>query len=194
VSLAVVRRADHRVMPWRNGLGTTREIAVRPDPPGARFAWRLSIATVAAPAPFSAFEGYDRTITVIDGAGMVLDVDGVRHRLGRHEPFAFTGEATVSCTPIDGPIHDFNVMTDRAQHRATVEIVTPVAPRRFDVTNATRIVVGLEGRITVARDGAPTIVLDPWDAAILAPGEAMTLAGLDGDTRAAMVTIGRNPT
>ncbi len=38
-------------VPWRNGLGTTREVH-RDE------RWRLSIATITAPGPFSVFRGW----------------------------------------------------------------------------------------------------------------------------------------
>jgi environmental stress-induced protein Ves len=105
-------------MPWKNGLGFTREIAI--DPPGASmsdagFRWRLSIATVDQSGPFSSFPGIDRTIMVIDGKGMELTVAGqAPHRLDRcFLPFSFPGDAATECKLIDGPIRDFNLMVNR---------------------------------------------------------------------------------
>jgi environmental stress-induced protein Ves len=117
---------DHLVMPWKNGLGTTREIAI--DPPGASmadagFCWRLSIADVAQSGPFSSFPGIDRTIMVIKGNGMVLRVAGQpSRRLARFEPFAFSGDAATACELIDGPIQDFNLMVRRSLLSARTEI------------------------------------------------------------------------
>lgn len=103
--------------PWKNGGGTTREIAVWPPEAGlGMFDWRVSIGTVAANGPFSMFPGMDRTIVLLDGAGMRLrSADGsVAHRLDEpHEPFAFSGDAAVDCILIGGPASDFNVMTRR---------------------------------------------------------------------------------
>ena len=184
MTVTVVRRADHRVMPWRNGGGTTREIAVRSGSTPGRFAWRLSIATVEQEGPFSTFEGYDRVIMMLDGGGMTLDVDGVTHRIARpNTPFAFAGEARVHCALIDGPIHDFNVMVDRASHWASVDIIDLGAPLDLAPAVETRAIVILDGRATLA----PGPVLDPWDAAIVEPGTAATL---QGTARAALVTLG----
>ncbi len=69
-------------MPWKNGGGETVEIAVFPEGAGFKdFGWRISLASVASDGPFSAFPGIDRTLTVIDGVGIDLVVDGVAHRL-----------------------------------------------------------------------------------------------------------------
>src|SRR5262245_33574184 len=114
-------------MPWKNGLGTTREIAI--DPPGAAmgdttFRWRLSIADVAQSGPFSAFPGIDRTIMVIKGNGMVLSVAGrPAQRLDRRfVPYEFSGDAATECELIDGPIQDFNLMINPMQVTARAEI------------------------------------------------------------------------
>ncbi len=66
---------EARRMPWKNGGGTTLELAVAP--PGATldsgFAWRLSSAEVAASGPFSAFPGLERTLLLLAGDGFRLD-------------------------------------------------------------------------------------------------------------------------
>ncbi len=73
--------------PWKNGGGTTREIAVRP--PGAgmdAFAWRVSVADIVADGPFSAFPGIDRQIALLDGAGVHLQAhdDSFCHQAHGH--------------------------------------------------------------------------------------------------------------
>ena len=70
--------------PWKNGGGVTREIVC--SPPGAGmegFDWRVSIATIDKPGPFSAFAGVDRVIMLLDGTGVRLrSHDGhIDHRL-----------------------------------------------------------------------------------------------------------------
>jgi hypothetical protein len=114
-------------MPWKNGLGTTREIAI--DPPGATMAdtglrWRLSIADVPQSGPFSAFPGIDRTIMVIEGKGMVLSVAGrPPRRLDKcFMPYEFSGDAATDCELIDGPIRDFNLMVNRSFLSARTEL------------------------------------------------------------------------
>ena len=67
--MRVFRSADHAFSPWKNGGGTTAEIAI--GPPGATldaFDWRISMARVASDGPFSSFPGVDRTLSIIDGA------------------------------------------------------------------------------------------------------------------------------
>ena len=112
---ALLTAATYRSMPWRNGLGTTTEIAVEPGP-ADRFHWRLSIAEVAQSGPFSAFDGYDRVIAVVAGPGMRLAVDGRPAILldQASAPYGFPGDAPTECTLVGGPIRDFNLILDRA--------------------------------------------------------------------------------
>jgi environmental stress-induced protein Ves len=119
-------RAALAATPWKNGGGTTREIACWP--PGAGmddFQWRLSIATIAASGPFSAFAGVDRIITLLDGPGVRLaSNDGaIDHALNRPlEPFAFPGEAAIDSTVLGEASSDFNVMTRRSLLRAQLQV------------------------------------------------------------------------
>jgi environmental stress-induced protein Ves len=115
-------------MPWKNGLGTTWEIAI--DPPGAsmtdaQFRWRLSIADVSQSGPFSTFPGIDRTIMVIKGSGMVLTVAGCPpRRLDEcFVPYEFSGDATTECELIGGPIQDFNLMVNRSLLSSRTEVL-----------------------------------------------------------------------
>jgi environmental stress-induced protein Ves len=64
---------DRPAVPWKNGQGRTWQVAAHPE--GAdvsHFDWRISIAEISQDGAFSAFPGVDRTIAVIDGAGVEL--------------------------------------------------------------------------------------------------------------------------
>lgn len=158
--------ADCRRVPWRNGLGTTTEIAVEALD-DARFLWRVSIADVAAAGPFSNFSGYDRLIAVIDGVGMTLAVDGadpVTRR--RMDPaFAFSGDSTVECALLDGPIRDFNLMVDRATATGALDLVT----------GATRGVHHADVTLVHALTGTATLRAGSGEALDVPPGHTLLL-------------------
>jgi environmental stress-induced protein Ves len=60
-------------IPWKNGGGTTRQLAVWPmDATSDDFLWRISIAQIDAPGEFSTFPGTDRTILLWRGEGVTL--------------------------------------------------------------------------------------------------------------------------
>ncbi len=116
-----------RPVPWKNGGGTTREIVCQPADAGLdRFDWRVSIATIDRPGPFSAFDGIDRTILLLAGAGVRLrSRDGaIDHVLDKPlVPFAFPGETALDCQLLGGPSTDFNVMCRRGRLRADVRVL-----------------------------------------------------------------------
>src|SRR5262245_22091782 len=67
----ILRRQEYLRMPWRNGGGTTYEIAREPVE-GEEFDWRLSLALIERSGPFSNFAGYQRAISLVNGAGCIL--------------------------------------------------------------------------------------------------------------------------
>src|ERR1700720_3517473 len=74
-ALKIVRASDCLTTPWKNGGGSTTEIAAAPE--GASldiFDWRISMARVASDGPFSDFPGIDRTLAVVSGHGLALTI------------------------------------------------------------------------------------------------------------------------
>ena len=64
--MKILRPADYRSMPWKNGAGTTIEIAVFPEQAGLDdFVWRVSRAQVVADGGFSHFAGIDRSLALL---------------------------------------------------------------------------------------------------------------------------------
>jgi uncharacterized protein len=124
MSIRIQRFDEHLKMPWKNGLGITREVISRPASDGASgFDWRISLATVGASGPFSVFAGIARTIAVLEGDGMRLTVDGRQEvpLLVASPPFTFSGDAEVRAECLGGETLDLNVMSRRGIfiHRMT---------------------------------------------------------------------------
>lgn len=122
--MCIHRRENYRVTPWKNGGGETAEIAVFPENAGLDdFDWRISMATVASNGPFSAFPGVDRTLSVLEGAGIVLEVEG--HAPATLTPaclpYPFAADAAAGACLLDGAITDLNVMTRRGRFSHLVE-------------------------------------------------------------------------
>jgi len=125
VTPRTIRSGDCRVMPWRNGQGSTTELAV--EPPGASldgFLWRASIAELRGSGPFSTFAGYERVIVQLDGSPMSLaHAARLPVVLQRLVPHAFSGDDVTECT-VDGTAHDFNLIVRRDLGRATLAVHT----------------------------------------------------------------------
>ena len=171
--MRVLRSPDYKRMPWKNGGGETIEMLV--SPPGASlddFDWRISMAHVATPGPFSTFPSIDRTLSVIAGVGISLMFDDQAVALERtSEPFRFAGDARVDGALIDGPIDDLNVMTRRGRcdHRVMrYEVVDSMALRW---TGNIGVVVAIGGSVDL-RLGDETMALAATDAVILGDGDA----------------------
>lgn len=159
-------------MAWKNGAGSTAEIAVEPARAdlASGFDWRISIAAVERDGPFSAFAGYDRTIMLIEGAGMALDFGGGRiERVAeRFRPFEFAGEDAVECRLLDGPIRDFNLMLRRASHAAEVHVVELAdEPLALATDGGSMVIHCLEGAAIL-------------DDTALAAGDTIVIAGETG--------------
>lgn len=106
-------------MPWKNGQGVTREIYRSPATDD--YDWRISVATIRHDGPFSRFPDYLRNISVLEGEGMYLTVDGEKSAL--IPPFQatdFSGDSEVSCAIVGGPLLDFNVIYKADTIQATV--------------------------------------------------------------------------
>ncbi len=119
--IRVLRFQDVTVMPWKNGQGETREICKSGDSQ-EEYDWRISVATISQSGPFSRFDGYLRNISVLEGGGMHLDIDGHSGALIR--PFCatdFQGASQVYCRVIDGPLLDFNVIYRADRFQASVK-------------------------------------------------------------------------
>ena len=136
--MRILRASDYKVMPWKNGGGETAEIAVSPHGAGlADFDWRVSMARVDGDGPFSSFPGIDRTLAILEGAGIVLSVEDeepARLTLDS-EPHAFPADIATSAQLIAGTVIDFNVMSRRGKiehkvDRLKSKYLSPAGPAR----------------------------------------------------------------
>jgi uncharacterized protein len=153
--MKLIRASEYRVMPWKNGGGTTTEIAIHPEDGGLSgkpFDWRVSIADVAADGPFSKFPGYDRHIMVIAGEGMVLDTDeaGRLDLTQRLVPQSFAGEWSVNGTLRDGPVRDFNLMLRREACAGSLAVRRLTEREAFSAQAGTLLCHLLEGELSAA--------------------------------------------
>ncbi|MFY3139503.1 HutD family protein [Achromobacter xylosoxidans] len=148
------RAQDYPRMPWRNGGGTTQEVACNDGGSTSAFEWRLSIADVAQDGGFSRFSGLQRIITVLEGAGIALTVDGsAQPPLRPREAYAFSGDADVDCRLLDGPIRDFNLIYSPRHYRARLQWIGAAQHWRFHSAASTVLLLNAGGPLAVWRDG-----------------------------------------
>lgn len=148
------RAQDYPRMPWRNGGGTTQEVACNDGGDSAAFEWRLSIADVAQDGGFSSFKGLQRIITVLEGAGIALTVDGqAQAPLRPRQAYAFSGDARVDCRLLDGAIRDFNLIYSPRHYRARLQWIGGVREWAFHSAASTVLLLNAGQALTVRRDG-----------------------------------------
>ncbi|WP_323037055.1 HutD family protein [Pararhodobacter sp.] len=151
--------------PWANGGGITREIAAQRDEDG--LIWRISLADVSSEGPFSSFAGLHRILTVIDGAGMVLETADAPIPAAPLAPVSFKGDLPVIGRLPEGPIRDLNVIFRPDRIAADVEVLRgpcEISPERdgtvlFVVAGAARSGTQTLAPLTTVFDATEPVVL-----------------------------------
>lgn len=169
-------------VPWKNGSGSTTEIAIGPPDAGFEdFDWRVSLASIEKDGAFSLFPGVDRTLALVEGHGMTLEIDGEPTLVTEAEPVvAFDGSSQVQAKLSRGGSTDFNAMTrsERCYHtfgrRRLSGDSTFVA--RADVT----LLFLAEGDSLELRNEKERIGLVRYDAVVLEAGSVWKLEAAQG--------------
>lgn len=178
----ILPAAGRAPAPWKNGGGVTREIVASPGR-GGGFDWRVSLADVTEDGPFSAFPGVDRILTVVEGAGMDLMVDGEHHIVDEpYWPHGFPGDVETGGRLLAGPVVNLNVMYRRDLVRAEAAVVRGTL-RLTAPEGGAVVAVALEDSAVI--DGTDT-VLGRYDAVSL-HGRASCVLRTNG--YAALITL-----
>lgn len=190
----ILRAANYKTMPWKNGMGFTTEIAVSPGAQGLDgFDWRISMARVEADGPFSLFPDIDRTLLVLEGDGIDLSVaDREPVRLDRDSIHCFPGDQAAFAALVGGPIVDLNIMTRRGQFRHSVS--------RFDVSGVEVLPVPVSLAMIFVERGVVTIAAGPTrdvlaqrDAVLLTPSTDEVRIESTAPARLVMIVLERSP-
>ena len=168
--MQIIRFAELKAEPWRNGGGVTREIARQGSEDGG-FDWRVSIADIAKAGDFSAFAGMERVLTVIEGELLLLSVDGAEQPLEKYRPFRFDGGAATAAKLPTGDIRDLNVITRAGAFKGFTSIIELSRKRAHPVFEG-QFGVLLQGQAKVSQGGGEPVELGRYDA----------VAGSDADS------------
>ncbi len=173
--LRILRAAEYPRMPWKNGAGSTLEIARDAGEGLECFGWRLSIADVGESGGFSAFNGYQRIITVLEGAGMQLTVDGQLSRpLLALDAFAFSGASRVECSLLAGPIRDFNLIYAPSRYSARLQWLQPGQQELQLFSSASTVLLfSAQDGLQIKLDGEGAAELNRFDCLVLERGEPL---------------------
>jgi environmental stress-induced protein Ves len=138
--------ASYRRTPWKNGGGTTVDIAYAGD------VWRFGRTPIVQPGPFSDYTGFDRVQVLVSGSGLVLETP--QGEIDVRQPFRpvrFKGETPIMSRLESGPVEVVNLIGDRAQ--VTVDIVTLDEDRTLVLKPGTHIAYSPHGDAQVAVQG-----------------------------------------
>lgn len=188
--MEIIRFAELKAHPWRNGGGVSRELASHPadtpaqDGPGAPgWDWRVSIAEVSKAGEFSAYPGMDRVLTVVEGELLLLSVDGAEHPLEKYRPFRFSGDAAATGALPTGDIRDLNVITRQGVFKGYTSIIELSKKRAHPV---------FEGQLGILLQGQAAVSPGTAGADLEAPsgGEQGAPSGADLGAPAAVTAAG----
>ncbi|MFF1831998.1 HutD family protein [Paenarthrobacter sp. NPDC058040] len=149
---AIVHPAQRPPVPWVNGAGVTREIAVKPLSDGSGpFLWRLSLAELDRDGDFSSLPGIDRIFTLASPGPLDLAVSDVLGRIGQGESIAFPGEKSVKVWLVGGSKQlGLNLMVRRDRAMVDVSVVRQEGILLLDPRAGTVAATVLEGQAVLA--------------------------------------------
>ena len=155
-STSLIRFADLPSSPWGKTNGRVKELA-------SGNGWRLSIASIEKPGPFTPFPGKDRITVPVEGELLVLTVDGVEHGMEKFRQFRYSGDSPADAALPTGPVTVLNTVVDRGTTGGSV-MVAELSKKNPQTIGEGQFVVLLHGNATLtAADGSPA-ALDLFDA------------------------------
>lgn len=173
MTVRVVRVEDVAPQPLSDGGGQAHELLVADDG-----AWRVNLVVIEHDGHLTPSPGRRRLLTVVDGAVLVLSVDGTEHVVEPRRPFAFDGGVPVSAAVPEGAVRALEVSSDPiavAAFATVVELGRGSAMSLGDDQAA----LALQGRVAVEGEDVGT------DCLVVGPVEVVGRATL------AVVTMSR---
>lgn len=179
----ILKAADYPRMPWKNGAGTTLEIARDAGIDLSGFGWRVSIADVGESGTFSPFPGFQRIITVLEGDGMYLNVDGTTSPLLQpFVPYAFSGDSDVVCHLVGGAIRDFNLIYDPLRYSVRLQWIQSGDSQTLFSSAQACLVFNAGSRIDVNVDDDSSVTLAGGDCLQIGnDGQGLCSISLSGE-------------
>ncbi|TPX35144.1 hypothetical protein SmJEL517_g02366 [Synchytrium microbalum] len=174
--IRVFSSTDYKSMAWKNGLGETTEIAIRPEGRDCKrddFLWRLSMSEVKDTCSFSVFPNYDIGLVILPEDGMtaqkaLVNPPALLHH-NDHEtavvlrpliPYTYNGEVPTTCHVRTPPLRHLTILAHRKRTLVTVNLET-ICPHGFSN----------EGGCSAGGHGSPTAYAASPDGADLPPLE-----------------------
>ena len=136
----VFEQAGYLTVPWKNGLGSTREILQAVDKQGLRY--RISQAAIVENGFFSDFSGLQRTMVLLSGTGLEMThqtASGMRYSslVTTMDMTEFSGADPTFASLTQGAIENLNIMVRQTDTQATVAALTSQSTLMFSKATCT---------------------------------------------------------
>jgi environmental stress-induced protein Ves len=170
--MQVIRKSSFTPTPWKNGGGITHE-ALRVPANGNAFRWRVSVAEIDAPGPFSEFAEYNRKMVLLQGSGVRLTFDGGQQTYLRNvgDLAEFDGAIATECALLNGPCVDLNLMVSKSMKGVRAWVERLREPRILQPPQATLLAFAISGTVSVNMANRAPTSLNDWDLAVVSPDD-----------------------
>ena len=140
--ITLLEPTHYRRTPWKNGGGTTIDIAEHGD------IWRFGRTPITAPGPFSDYTGFDRLQVLVAGLGLVLETPSgeIDVRLP-FKPVRFAGETPIASRLEAGPVEVVNLIGKRSD--VTINLVALTAGQVAQFAAGTHLAYAAAGPVKV---------------------------------------------
>jgi environmental stress-induced protein Ves len=136
--ITLLEPAHYRRTPWKNGGGTTIDIAEQGD------VWRFGRTPITAPGPFSDYTGFDRLQVLVAGRGLVLQTPaGEIDVRAPFKPVRFAGETPITSRLEAGPVEVVNLIGKRSD--VTIDLVVLTAGKTALLAKGTHLAYAAAG-------------------------------------------------
>lgn len=140
--ITLLEPAHYRRTPWKNGGGTTIDIAEQGD------VWRFGRTPITAPGSFSDYTGFDRAQVLVAGRGLVLRTpDGEIDVSLPFKPVRFSGETPITSLLEAGPVEVVNLIGKRSD--VTIDLVVLNAGQTLQLAKGTHLAYAAAGAVKV---------------------------------------------
>jgi len=154
--------ADFKIVPWKNGKGSTRELRFENLEDSETFAWRLSMAPVVTDGVFSDFSGYDRKLLLVEGKGMTLRHDNgqIDNLSKRFDMACFDGGWRTDAKLHQGDILDFNVMTRQSVCHSQVDAFAENDHHQLVVQSECLLIYAVGSELAIGSPESDSLLLE----------------------------------
>lgn len=156
--VTVFAKETFRIQPWKNGMGSTLELACDEITVAPYFNWRISIATLSQDGLYSTFPEAHRTQLMLEGecVGLYIDAAAQRTREVNLTPFSqcsFSGVDQVQCRLQNGVTAKmFNLMTLADKYESRMQLLDTASIEAHDLSCDILLVYSLSNRLIMSVD------------------------------------------